>query len=216
VSATRIHIAIAVAALVWAVLLVSQGVGLRESYLQPYEIAAGVAVVALSGFDLWLWRFRPFRWFSRMPILRGTWKGVLQTTWKDPSTGRVPGPIEVYLSVNQTYSSISASLITNQSQSGTVACEVCQVWPGRHTLVGTYLNEPRQLLRNGSPIHHGTMLLNTAGKHPTRLEGAYWTDRSTTGELVFESFLSRILSDFATCSKAFTRAKKTHPRSQGN
>ena len=213
-SATRIHIAIAIAALVWAVLLVSQGVGLRGSYLQPYELAAGIAVAALSAFDLWLWRFRPFRWFSGKPILRGTWKGLLQTTWKDPVTGVVPGPIEVYLAVDQTYSSVSASLITNQSQSGTMACEVSQVWPGRYTLVGTYLNEPRQLLRDGSPIHHGTMLLNAAGKHPARLEGAYWTDRNTAGELVFEGYDSRIVTDFATCSKAFTKPKKTRARSQ--
>src|SRR5260221_5722799 len=96
--------------------------------------------------------------------------------------------------------------MTDQSQSGTMACEVSQVWPGRYALVGTYLNEPRQLLRDGSRIHHGTMYLNAAGKRPVRLEGSYWTDRNTKGELVFESFSPRVLNDFSAARKAFPAA----------
>lgn len=203
-SATRIHIAITIAAAVWAVLLVLQGVKLGESYLRPYEIAAGVAVLALSAYDLLLWRFRPFVWFAAKPVLRGTWKGMLKTTWVDPTTGTTPGPIEVYLAIHQTYSTVSVALLAAESQSGSMAAEVSQEWPDRYKLVASYMNVPRQLVRVGSPIHHGTMLLGIAGKRPARLEGSYWTDRGTQGEVTFEQSLSKIHGDFPMAQRAFT------------
>ncbi len=49
---------VGIAAAVWAVMLLAQGVTLKTSYLRPYSLAVGVVIVILLVFDRWLWRIR--------------------------------------------------------------------------------------------------------------------------------------------------------------
>jgi hypothetical protein len=38
-------------------------------------------------------------------------------------------------------------------------------------------------VRNRSAMHYGALQLSVAGSPPERIEGQYWTDRDTKGEL---------------------------------
>ena len=47
----------------------------------------------------------------------------------------------------------------------------------------TYLNNPMQQVRNRSEIHYGTTMLYIDS--PDELNGMYFTDRQTTGDMHF-------------------------------
>ena len=65
---------------------------------------------------------RVFRgWLVSFPDLRGTWQGELETTWKDPRTGKIPGPIAVILVIKQSFGAIKCAMYTRESESYSTA-----------------------------------------------------------------------------------------------
>jgi hypothetical protein len=59
------------------------------------------------------WRLPIFRrWLVPFPDLNGTWQGSIQTTWKDPETGEIPGPVPAILTIKQSFISISCVMRT--------------------------------------------------------------------------------------------------------
>lgn len=201
-SSGQIRIAVSVAVLVWAALLLLQGTPLGVGYLRPYSVAVGAATLALQAFDVWLWRFWPVRLFAKRPVVRGTCKGTLQSTWVDPSTGATRPVKDVYLVVRQTYSTVSLTLLTDESHSSSTSASVVDRGGGRYDLLATYQNVPRLMLRASSPIHHGALVLEAGGDMPTRLVGAYWTDRDTKGELVLDGYSPSIEHNYHTAVRA--------------
>src|SRR5438874_3975270 len=108
----QVQAVISVAAVVWAAMLLAQGTSLRVSFLRPYSAAVGAGVVALVAYDRWLWRWSLVRRLSHLPVLRGTWRGTLTSTWKDRASGKAISPIPVFLAVRQTASEVWLSLLT--------------------------------------------------------------------------------------------------------
>jgi hypothetical protein len=80
----RIPGVIFVAAAVWAVLLVLQGVDVGTALFKPLSSVVGITVLLLGLYDRHLWRWRWLRRLQKRPVLHGTWKGSLQTTWVAP------------------------------------------------------------------------------------------------------------------------------------
>lgn len=102
----RIHVSamLLFAAAVWGVALMLSGLPSTGEYLRPFSVVVGSLVVALSLFDLWLWRVPVLRgWFVRRPHLWGTWRVTFQSSWVDPATGTPIGPRNGYMVVRQTY-----------------------------------------------------------------------------------------------------------------
>jgi hypothetical protein len=50
----------------------------------------------------------------------------------------------------------------------------------------SYLSKPKANIRDRSPIHDGTALLTIQGEKENKLEGEYWTNRATTGEMYLQ------------------------------
>jgi hypothetical protein len=46
------------------------------------------------------------------------------------------------------------------------------------------LNTPKAGVRERSEIHYGSTILNFDGFNVTKMDGEYWTDRKTTGEII--------------------------------
>jgi hypothetical protein len=67
---------------------------------------------------------------------------------------------------------------------------------GLFTLACTYRNTPRISVRERSPIGHGGMLLSVRGKLIHRIDGEYWTDRQTKGEMEFTGSSEKVADDF--------------------
>jgi hypothetical protein len=65
-----------------------------------------------------------------------------------------------------------------------------------------YENLPGVLIQDRSRIHHGALLLEVHGVPVNRLDGWYWTDRDTEGEVVLEQRTRRLFSSFEEAERA--------------
>jgi len=74
--------------------------------------------------------------------------------------------------------------MTKDSASSLVAYGI-NIFPDKHVEVtGTYLSEPSIQLRGSeSEMHYGAFKLTVSGKPPSLIEGHFWTDRNTKGEI---------------------------------
>ncbi|NGZ61168.1 MAG: hypothetical protein CV081_11800 [Nitrospira sp. LK265] len=140
------------------------------------------------------WRLPIFRrWLVPFPDLNGTWQGTIQTTWKDPETGKTPGPIPVILTVKQSFISISCVMRTAEMCSRSYFADF---WIDRdqqvQKLAYSYSSSPLPSVRHRSPPHDGTMVFDVVGNPATKLNGQYWTSRGTAGEVIL-TFRSRDL-----------------------
>jgi hypothetical protein len=194
----QVQIIIAIAVVVWAVMLLVQGVTLKASYLQPYSFVVGVVILLLFLFERWLWRIPFVARLLRYPVLRGTWRGQLQSNWTDTSTS----PIDSFLVVRQTYSTISLRFMTKESSSRSLVDSLETPRDDVARLVSTYQNIPGLLIQDRSRIHHGALMLEVQGIPASRLVGSYWTDRDTKGEVSFVSRCRKLYTSFDEASAA--------------
>jgi hypothetical protein len=196
--ATRAHVQVVItlAVVVWAAMLVVEGVTVKASYLQPYSLTVGVVVVVLFGFDRWLWRVPLVARALHCPVLQGTWRGQLRSSWVDPTTGLSVGPVDVFLAITQTYSRISLRLMTPESASRSLVASLDAPRDDIARVTLTYQNLPGLMIQDRSRIHHGVLMLNVEGSPASRLVGSYWTDRDTKGEVRFEGKSTKVYTSF--------------------
>ncbi len=112
------------------------------------------------------------------------------------ATGETTPPRDVFLVIGQTYTSVRARLITQESSSVSLVGSLDNSGDGLTTIQWTYRNTPSLLIQDRSRIHHGAAMMEVHGLPPTRLTGSYWTDRDTRGEMSFSIRSSRLHSDF--------------------
>ncbi|WP_033067092.1 hypothetical protein [Thalassospira australica] len=146
----------------------------------------------------WGWRYRIFRpWLFQFPDLNGSYTGFIYSDWVDPQTGRKPSPIPVLLTIRQTCFSIHCLMRTSEMESRSY-CEGFDIDPDRQMkrLTYTYTSNPKLRLRERSKVHDGTMLFDIVEGEKNALNGRYWTDRKSTGEIELEFYSSELLSDF--------------------
>jgi hypothetical protein len=173
--------------------------GLPTSELfAPIGAAGAAASLFVLAFDHFLWRIpRVGRKFSKRPDIRGTWRGQLASNWENPETGqRIDPDPEVYLVVRQTFWSVTANLITKESKSCSTTAAIEDDGCGQYQFVAQYRNTPRASVRERSEVHHGSFKLDVGGEPVDRLEGYYWTDRNTMGELEFDRRAGKTVDSF--------------------
>jgi hypothetical protein len=143
-------------------------------------------LMAAWAFERWGWRWaRIHPHLVNEPVVRGTWRGVLTSAWKDPVTEQSPAPKVVYLAVTQTLTTVKVRLLTNESVSDSVAGSVARTPVGDWAIAYTYSAMPKIERRPGSPPHLGGAILTIVGGPASRIEGEYWTGRSSQGSLNF-------------------------------
>jgi hypothetical protein len=202
----RLHLSaiILTAAVVWGVLLLLQGLPVSPSWFQPFSKVVGVLMILLAAFDLWLWRL-PFLqgWIVKRPNLSGTWRAEVRSEWIDPETGQQKAPIAGFMVIRQTFSTLSLRQITAESRSELLGAEIVRGGDGTYRVFGVYRNEPRLAVRHRSEIHYGALQLQVAGSPPERIEGHYWTDRDTTGELLLSDRKSKHAYDMTSAQRLY-------------
>jgi hypothetical protein len=173
-----------VAVLAWTVVLYLNHEAIHASWLQPLSTVVTVVLYAVMAFDLWLWKI-PFLhgWFVKRPVIEGSWKVEIRSNWKDPATGTGIPPVEGYMVVRQTFSTLSLRLLTAESSSELVGTEIVCSADGLYSDSGVYRNEPRFEVRDKSPIHYGAVWLKIIDEPPKKVLGHYWTDRESAGEM---------------------------------
>jgi hypothetical protein len=183
--------------LIWVALLYLTGTSLAINWeaVEKLPDAVTIYVVAAFIFTKWLWRLKMFSgWIVPFPDLQGTWKGELKSTWKDASGQRIPA-ISVVLVIRQTFSSVSCTVFTKESESYSTAAQIVRdEESGTIRLDYNYTNRPKAIIRERSAIHDGAARLRVVTVPSLRMEGEYWTSRCTSGDVAV-SFQGRELAD---------------------
>jgi hypothetical protein len=173
-----------VAVLAWTVVLYVNHEAIKSASLQPLSTVITIVLYAVMAFDLWLWKL-PFLhgWFVKRPVIDGTWKVEIRSNWIDPATGAGIPPVNAYMVVRQTFSTLSLRLLTAESSSELVGTEIVCSADGLYCVSGVYRNEPRFQVRERSGIHYGAVWLKIIDEEEKRVIGHYWTDRDSAGEM---------------------------------
>lgn len=156
-----------------------------------------VGTVALWVFNKswrWLWQKFPAMGGLLFPDLNGTWVGTIQTTWKDPITGVVPGPIDTTVWIKQDLLSISVKQQTKESPSRSTRMFLSSdLETDQYSLWFSYDNRPHANVTHLSPDHEGVCRL-TVNLLLDRnlLTGQYYTSRSTSGNMTLKRFADEI------------------------
>lgn len=158
---------------------------------------SSVVILGLLAFDRWLWRIKPFRWLHRRPVLHGTWKIELRTTHEP----RARETIEAYLVIRQTYSNIGVDGIFEISHSHCLSASLVTT-EGRCTLNYLFRTEAQTRHRKGNPPARGAASLRVARLPRLHLEGDYWMERETRGEIKSVRYTPKIYDTFESARTA--------------
>jgi len=190
---------------VWAVILFVSGQSISSAVLRPVSMVTSIVVLLSIAFELWLWKL-PFLhgWFVKRPVIEGTWRAELRSNWKDASGAPIP-PIHGYMVMRQTFLHLSLRLLTAESSSHLVGTEIVCSDDGLYCVSGVYRNEPSYENRQRSPIHYGAVWLQVIEKPIQKLEGHYWIDRNTAGELRLTDRQKQKFQDFNSAHTSHTR-----------
>jgi hypothetical protein len=201
ISHFPLSVLVACAAMIWALILSGLGWVIPPSFFRPLSIVAGSLSLSLLVFDGWVWAWPGIRRLVNRPDIRGTWEGVIRSSWKYPDgNGLNLGSINAYVVVHQTYTGLRLRLLTRESQSSSITAALISE-PDGTTVFALYRNEPKALLRSRSPIHHGGLILRVGGPPPSVMDGEYWTNRQTIGEVELRRISKRRVHDYGSAAK---------------
>jgi hypothetical protein len=172
------RIVIGLAAVAWALILLVTGDSLKASWAQPVGLAASIVVLVLLAYDRWVWRWRALRRLTRRPVLHGTWRTELRTSYGDCKDE----VIQAYLVIRQTYSRILVAMLFDRSRSNSMSAELV-VEDGRWVLHYLFRSEKQVLYRDGNPPARGAAQLTVAKVPKIHLEGDYWMEHGTRGQV---------------------------------
>ena len=159
-----------------------------------------LVLLVVGVFVLYGWRWRIFRgWLVPFPDLNGTWQGEIQTTWRNPETGAIPGPIPVILTVKQSFIRISCLMRTAEMTSRSYLADFWLDGDEQVRMLGyCYHSKPLPAVADRSEPHDGTIVFELIGDPVTKLKGTYWTARKTTGEVVLTFREAKRLDELPT------------------
>ena len=202
ISRSRVQIIVVLVIAVFAAGIWASGDMPKLQWLRFYSAAVVVVLLALAAWDKWLWRLAFVQRVANVPRnIRGTWKGNLNSFWKD-ETGSSPPVKTVYLVVRQSAWHVSVVLLTDESRSASSLATVASDGVTA-SLDYMYLNRPDSRFEERSRIHHGSASFDIIGLPATRLRGRYWTNRDSRGELDFTERLPKITEDYQEAERAF-------------
>ncbi|MEU8587033.1 hypothetical protein AB0C59_08525 [Streptomyces sp. NPDC048664] len=185
----KVRIGIGIAALVWLVLALLAGQGFSQVPLRIYSIAGTIAALAFALWERFIWKWKVVRYFTGVPLVAGTWRGELVSSYVHPNGESVP-PIPTAIYVSQSASKCTVTLFTGESKSISEHAKLIHDSDGRWRLSWQYVNTPRPGVRDRSVRHKGAAEAYIGFQPSEGLEGVYFTDRRTDGELRFSEWSS--------------------------
>lgn len=200
ISTSQVWAIIGLAALIWLALSIV-GVASGGGISIVFNLADIIPALLFGWwlYERWGWRWGPLHAVGLLstPVVIGTWRGTLESFWKDPKTGELPAPKTVYLTIAQTVTSVSVRLLTDESSSEQVAGAITRAESGFPAISYNYRNKPQlELRQTRSPIHYGAAVIEIEGRPATGLNGEYWTDRNSSGKFTFREHAPRVAQTF--------------------
>ena len=156
--------------------------------LKVYSIAGAVAAAVFALWDHLLWHLTPVRYFTGVPFIARTWRGELHSSYySDLHSNAIP----IALYISQSASSVGVTLFTKESESiSENASLICDA-DGRYRLTWLYTNTPRPAVRTRNDRHRGAAEVYVGTAISEGLQGTYFTDRRTGGELTLTEWSPR-------------------------
>lgn len=167
------------------------------TFLKLLPNVATVDLLVLGFFVKWGWRWKIFQgWLVPFPDLDGTWQGYIRSNWINKEMVEEPLPIPTILSIRQSFGAISCVLRTAEMVSysyieGFTLNRDKQI----RQLVYSYTSKPKPSVKKRSTSHDGTIVFDLIGTPVSKLEGRYWTDRETTGEITLTYWGKKLLEE---------------------
>jgi hypothetical protein len=177
-----------------------------SEWLAPIGPAVTASAILLWLFDRFVWRWPLICKMAKRPMIHGTWHGELVSDARDEVTGvQVPVDSDVYLVIRQRFWSVSARLLTKDSVSLSLTASFEADSDGVQQLLYVYRATPRPAVQLKSKMHLGAVVLDTPrdGNH---LQGRYFTDRKSGGELRFSRRLKLLVETHAAGHKSLVAA----------
>ena len=210
-NSTQLKVFISIAVLFWFLLYsfsfsndpVTQAQALAA--LTPFSAVCTMMAGLLFAFDHWLWKWSRINEFlaGNRRDISGTWKLTLHSNWKDPQTGEGVPPIEAYMRIYQTFFRLDMKQMTKESESFSTASNMACSPSGLCEVTVVYSNDPRSSVRHRSERHFGAFRIRVSGTPVQSIEGEYWTDRTTKGEMIFIERKSELFDNFKLARQAF-------------
>ncbi len=173
-----------------------RGLDLRNfiDVIKLIPFVATADVVAYTVFATWLWRCKYLQgWLVPFPNLNGTWRGHIQTNWKN-AHGNTPDPIPVILTIRQSFGKMSCVMRTAEMESHSFLEGFCIDREAQiRRLCYSYTSKPKGSIRDRSTPHDGTILFSIIGSPVNKLTGEYWTQRHTTGTVTLTFLTTDLL-----------------------
>lgn len=156
-----------------------------------------IDILLITIFTKWIWKYKIFQnWLVPFPNLNGSWKGHIYSNWINPETKEKPSPIPVILNIKQSFFNINCKMITEEMESNSYAEGfILDSDKQIKNLAYSYTSNPKTSLRYRSTPHDGTIVFKIIEKPVFKLEGRYWTERETTGEIKLEFYSKEIVSE---------------------
>jgi hypothetical protein len=186
----------AAAAVAAAVVWLDEG-KVDVTWIRALVTATSVITVGALVYDRWVWRWPVVRRLTSRPVVHGTWKATLESSHQN-LRGR---PIDCYLVVRQTYSRLSVRMLFERSASRSMSGDIV-FEEGACVLYYVYAKQTRALDLNGNPSSRGGAALNIGREPQLHLEGDYWTDVETSGEIRTVGHSKELYDTFASAHGA--------------
>lgn len=134
--------------------------------------AITVTAVIAALYEKILWKYDPF---LKWPVLNGKYEGEVKSNFDGSER-------KIVVQIKQSLFSIFVLLKTEESSSKAISAKIIDR-DGENVLTYTYINRPKTEVRDRSEIHYGTAILSITDNYEI-LEGGYYTDRNTAGDMV--------------------------------
>lgn len=184
--ARTVRVAVLGTSAAYAAALYASGVQLDGVTKQILAYLPALAALLVLAFDLWIWKWPLVHRAVNRPRIDGTWL----TTLKPSADSHIPpggnrSPITTAVMIDQTFWSVSTTLLSAESRSYSTSAAIRPNGGSRTQAVFayTYQNEPAQEHRPRSQPHSGATEFHISGRHPDEMTGTYWTARLTTGDM---------------------------------
>lgn len=170
---------------IYSIFLYSLGFELPGWWRFVVSFLPTLAVAGVVGWDLWLWRLPGVQRLVRRPDLRGLWR----VTLRPHPDSHIPeggnrGPIAGFLEIKQSFWAVHLRLYTDQSASRSTATTWLPAYESSvDYLTFTYDNTPKMSESHRSMRSAGACNLNPTSLKPEEVEGTYFTDRFTKGDM---------------------------------
>lgn len=194
---SSLYLLVGISAVSWFSLAYFNGLDLSKvkDFFGLVPKVVSIDLLVILAFVKWGWKLKIFRgWLVPFPNLNGSWVGFLYSDWKNPETGAKPPPIPVMLTVNQSFFHISCKMRTSEMESSSYS-EGFLIDSDRQikNVAYSYSSQPRLSLNERSIPHDGTVVFKIIENPKQKLEGRYWTERLTKGEIILQYYSKELL-----------------------